>query len=726
MGTERVGSNTDSPTDGFGTRCGRALKRRDLGVAIILFVSSFAVLWATATMGFTRDESFYFKYAGIYQDWFTRVAQDQSEMEPIDRALARDDTVASWGQNFEHPPLMKMLFGFSWRLFANKHRPMENVRHVKDGPRAGIGRLTPADGFEIGDTVVVYAPIEVGQAPEDASRLVEATVIERTAGHAIVELTPAAAETLESACVQPKSSDPMPVSGCRAASSGNLQFMRESQALRLPAWVFSAALIALIYLFGVELFGAWAGLFAAIAFFVVPRQFFHAHLCSFDMPVTTLVFATVYAFWKSLRSRRWVAITALLWGVGLLTKLNAFFIPIPLIAAWLFPDALEAARRRLAKREWKPRPKSLLILAAWTAIVVVTAAFAGKGPAVAVALVAIGSASLAVRLPPMPRAFLVMPPVGLVMLFALWPQLWYDPARTFYDYVNFHLSHVHYLQQYYGHILSAPPFPLAFPFAMTALTVPISILFMMAVGTVTVFIIERKQVSVFIRVLLAANILFPIVLIALPSTPIFGGIKHWMATVAFGCLVAGHGFDWMRRRGLGMLSSGTQRVVAVIVAALILTPGAIASVRHVDVGTSYYNEISGGLPGAADDRMQRQFWGYGVMFALDYINKHAARNATVGFHNATHDAYQFYQRDGLLRQDIRWTRNPSGPCRPGRDLYVFHHQESFAQDLIEVRASLGKGGKPTIAPLKVYRFDGVPIVSIYGCLDEDKPEDKPE
>ena len=37
---------------------------------------------------------------------------------------------------------------------------------------------------------------------------------------------------------------------------------------------------------------------------------------------------------------------------------------------------------------------------------------------------------------------------------------------------------------------------------------------------------------------IALNLLVPVVLIAAPSVPIFGGTKHWMGALPFGCLLA--------------------------------------------------------------------------------------------------------------------------------------------------------------------------------------------
>ncbi len=697
-------------------------------------------------MGFARDESFYFRYSHIYQDWFSRVAHRTGDEAPGQGPLDRADVLATWRENFEHPPLMKVLFGFSWRLFAEKQRPLK----VGPGGRLTVVDLTESDAFEVGDHVELIPPTPIPETPwnednryaiplppERPAAVATAVVASRTPKEAVLTLDGAALSQLESTCRAPAAPVPSAESridttapwvvGCRAVAPGVLP---EHQAMRLPTWVFYALLIAILYLFGTELFGRRAGLFAAVAFFWAPHHFFHGHLCTFDMPVTTMIVATTYAFWKSLESRFWVYGTAVLWGLSLLTKLNGYFIPVPFVVAWLYPwlwdrsIALVARLREhlaagtLVSAHWRPAAQLGVVLGA-TLLVAVTL---GKLPAVVVLL--LGVALLPARgadggsfWPPMPAAFLWMLAIGLPMQFVLWPQMWFDTAENFGRYVSFHVGHVHYPQEYFGDLLNVPPFPVSYPFVMTLLTVPVPVQALMALGLILLFVTHRRSVPVFERVLLFGSALLPIGIIALPSTPIFGGVKHWMATLAFGALIGGFAFEWLLVRTVDRLaarvSAGAARLLRVAapigLVALVTASGAVASVHSVAWGTGYWNELIGGTQGAADSRMMRKFWGFGAGYALDYVNAHAPRGATVAFHESTWDAHDWYQRAGLLREDLRWTRNPPARCRAG-DLFIFHHQGPMAQDEIAVRASFDVQG-----PVKTFALDGVPMVSIYRC-----------
>lgn len=697
-------------------------------IALGLIAGTVVALWATSDIGSTRDESFYFRYAQIYQDWLSRVADPTAPNQPGDDRpepdpLGRHDVVSTWSQNFEHPPLLKVLFGLSWRVFATKRRRLNSVREDTDGSGgilARISDLTESEGFRVGDEVSILGPMPVdGDRGDAARRLANGEITERFRRHAMVRIDGATIDELRDACREPKAADrsaPPPwMVGCQAATAQPLQRLSETTALRLPAWIFAGLLIGLLYLFGTELFGRWAGAFAALSFLFVPRPFFHAHLCSFDVPVTTVIVATLYAFWRSLRSPNWAIVCGVCWGLALLTKLNAFFIPLPLVFAWLATPAIRWAQQGLgAVRAGELEPPSLrrgLRMVIGLSATVGIWWWAGPMTGLCVALLWAAAEGLVLRLPPIPKAFIWMPPIGLAMLFLLWPRMWYDPASAFWDYANFHLSHVHYLQQYFGTILAQPPFPVSFPWVLTALTVPVVLLIVFGVGAVTLFAVDRARVPLYERVFLAANLLFPILLISMPGTPIFGGIKHWLVAMAFFSLIGGYGFDWMRRTAIATLPAPkpVKAFACALALGLLIAPGAVSSITHVRFGTSYYNELAGGVRGGADQRMHRQFWGYAGRYALEWVNRNAGRNQLVAFHNTTHDAYTFYRRDGLLRQDIRWRRDPPERCPPGT-IYLFHHQESFAKDLIDAWDRM-----KTWVPEEIIAIDGVPIISIYRC-----------
>ena len=93
----------------------RALDRSDRLIALGLAVVYVTLLLATAgTLGYARDEGFYFHAARAYGRWFELLFSDPGA------ALERANIDRFWAVNREHPALMKSLFALSHALFYDK------------------------------------------------------------------------------------------------------------------------------------------------------------------------------------------------------------------------------------------------------------------------------------------------------------------------------------------------------------------------------------------------------------------------------------------------------------------------------------------------------------------------------------------------------------------------------------------------------------------------------
>ncbi len=661
--------------------------RRVRLIAASLFVGTVALLFSNQDAGFTRDESFYFDFSERYQEWFVDV---EHANDPVAReaAFSREPTVRIWSGNFEHPPLAKELFGFSWRIFARKDRRIGNVVVTPEDrarkPEFAASDAEPprllfsvfagrATGFDPGAEVVLLSPQLQGQRQTSEDRIIaRGRVVTREAERADVEvstsLTLDRMREIDALCARPLPSEPaqIPITGCMAREVRTLDILSESEAMRLPGILSSGLAVMLTFLLGEALFGWLIALFASLLFIFVPEHFFHGYLACFDMPIVAAQMLTFYAFWRSLEDRRWALVAGLAWGLAIVTKHNAFFVPFSLIMFWLLAGARELSL--------KIRP-------------------------------------LSIQLPRLPRAFLVMPVVGLAMLFALWPRLWYSPLQSLRDWFSFHLHHEHYMQYWFGEPLQVPPFPLSYPFEKTALTYPETFLVLFGIGTaflLALFLSERRasrspgvnvsflgtKVGLFVLV----NGLIPIAIIALPSTPIFGGIKHWMTGAPFLALVAVYGlFSLARTIRLPTLAS-------VALAVLVIAHPAKASVENAWLGTNYYNSLfAGGLQGAADKRLMRIFWGHEARYACDWLNANAPRNARVFWQDATFGTYDMYQREGWLRQDIRYVNSPDSA-----DIALNETLQALWEGDLRTRKAFDVPG-----PLWVLSRHGVPYLNVY-------------
>jgi hypothetical protein len=638
-----------------------------------LFLFALCVLLATLDVGYSRDEAFYFEYGESYDNWLVEVveAEDQEERAEV---LGRKQVLKTWKGNFEHPPLMKSLFGLSRRVLGVKHRSVNQLREIEDGVSARIGRLSASDGFEQGAEITLLAPLALGEpAGKKRKVLARGEVREREIGSAMAVFSAVEASALKEAC-KDLPGEPS-VAPCQVREENTLAVLDEGTAMRFPGMVSGALVVVLTFLMGLGLFGWRVGLFAALAFLFIPRNFYHAHLACFDMPIVAATLATFYAFWRSLEDRRWALIAGIFWGVALLVKHNAFFLPAPLILCWL----------------WFGRDELSL---AWNR----------------------GRPTL--RLPSLPLAFLVMPPVALTLFFVAWPRLWYDPFVALTEYFAFHLEHVHYLQWYFGEPLQVPPFPVDLPFMLTLTTVPVPLTILALVGLFVAVkpqearlawrrIWRKEAPTHHARATFFAtmNGFFPIVLIALPSVPIFGGVKHWMTAMPFLMILAGFGFfrlvDAMLPRSKGLIKA----VMVVALAAVILGAAAIESIRGLPYGPGYYNRHgAGGVRGAADAQMMRTYWGTTTHEALDWLNRSAPPNARVYFQNNPQRAIEIYKRDGKLRADIRPVRTASSAS-----IALVEPQKSFAEaEDLGVRRAFQKPG-----PEWTVKYEGVNMLRVY-------------
>ena len=451
----------------------------------------------------------------------------------------------------------------------------------------------------------------------------------------------------------------------------------DSLAFRFPAMIMAGLLLWLIYIFGARVFGRRAGVFAALSFALLPRVFYHAHLDAFDIPIVLMVTLSVYAYWRSLRSATWVVIFGVVYGLALATKHNA----------WVLPGIF-------------------LIHFVWMSLGIRSDRARGK--------------RVSSRVSTRPWWMISMAIFGPLILIGTWPWLWHDTLPRIGWYVRFHTNHDYYNMAYFGRNYFRPPFPISFPFVMTLYTVPLTVLALAALGIVQRFrallpwkLAHRLAPASSVvpdtartDVLLVGCLLAPLVVIALPSSPIFGGTKHWHTAYPFLCLYAGLGFwraTMLFRRREGRSLPKAKYVAPMLGALVLLAPSALETIHSHPFGLSHYTFAAGGVPGAADRGMNRQFWGFTTGSVVPFLVESMPDGGTVYLNDTTPGAWSMLQRDGKLPPTLR----PSYDLARA-DYVLVHHEDHFAE--VDQQAWVAFG---STAPVYVLTYDGVPIVSIY-------------
>jgi hypothetical protein len=188
--------------------------------------------------------------------------------------------------------------------------------------------------------------------------------------------------------------------------------------------------------------------------------------------------------------------------------------------------------------------------------------------------------------------------------------------------------------------------------------------------------------------------------------PIYGETKHWLATMPFLALAAGYAFDRLRQaltRELRLEAGWRVSMVSTLLLVVAVAP-AVEEVRHSHpYGLSHYNALAGGPPGGADLGMNRQFWGYSIKGVLPWLNATLPRGAILYPHDANHDSWERYVRDGQLRPDIVEASHVAGS-----DAAVVIHEKHFNEFDYQIWQEYGH-----VNPAEVLTLDGVPLVSVY-------------
>jgi hypothetical protein len=462
------------------------------------------------------------------------------------------------------------------------------------------------------------------------------------------------------------------------APAGLLPSLPEGAAMRLPAQLLAGLGVALLFLAGAALGGGLlAGLLAAGWFIALPRVWFHAGLHCFDVPVACATLAVVLTYRRALVAPAWGLALGPALGLAIAIKHNALFIA-PLLVAHYAICLITAPR---------PRPRRL-----WAPLWLLSVAL-----------------------------------LAPLTVYCLWPWLWSDPLPRLAEYFAFHADHSYYNTEYFGVNYNRPPLPIAYPFVLTWATVPSALLLLALAGLVlglrrdlaalrlqrvhardqpaSAPIARRRRwgaplagVARHDGLLFALFALAPILIIAHPSVPIFGGTKHWLTAYPFLALAAAAAWGALWRH-LPLPDPGRARRLLPALALVTLLGPALWSTLHAHpYQLSTYAPLLGGARGAAERGLLRGFWGH----ALDGFALSDLPPGPIDLHDLHELARQQYAREG------RW---PPGltpaPTARARAALHFYERHTLSYELAQWSA-LGH-----TAPAALIELDDVPLAALY-------------
>lgn len=362
-------------------------------------------------------------------------------------------------------------------------------------------------------------------------------------------------------------------------------------ALRTGEFVIFSLLISLIYLFMRELnFSKLISLFSSLSFLFMPRIFGQAHFATTDIPMAFMWLLTVYCFYLGLEKWNWSLLTGVIFGLALATKINAFFIPIPLLIY-----------AQIYKRN--KYHNNLFFL------------------------------------------FFISPIIFLLS----WPWLWYKTKERVFEYLYFYTQHKFTPVYYFGKLYYLVPAPVHYPIFYTIATIPLLTLILIFTGIV-VTLIKAKEKTQSVGMLILFNALTPILIQSFPNTPKYDGIRLFIPSFPFLACLAGIGLNYITDY---LKTKLVKKYTLTASFVLFLIPSIISVIWTHPYQLSYYNLLVGGITGAKELGLETTYWCEAINYkVLNYINQFIPTNARIRFLSTSYEVIEWYQQHGLLRKDI--------------------------------------------------------------------------
>lgn len=305
-------------------------------------------------------------------------------------------------------------------------------------------------------------------------------------------------------------------------------------------------------------FGNRAGWGAAAGLILMPRVFGHAHLAALETMLNLTYVAAVISVartWskptaptvpEALRSGFWL-------GLVLLTKIQAIFIPIPVVV-WVVLN-------------WRQR--ALLPLLVWGL-------------------------------------------TGLVVFLCGWPWLWLDPLGQVWNYLGQARERAVIQVWYCGQMFADRDVPWHYPWVLFVTTIPIGLHVLGLVGVLTRFSSSGTDSptpgKIAVEWFLLANVLFPLFMFSVPGVAVYDGERLFLMVFPLWALFIGRGvaasWKYLERRLPQWSIAG--------LLGLFLAAQAVGIWQLAPCWLSYFNASVGGLSGASKLGFQVTYWGDSV------------------------------------------------------------------------------------------------------------------
>lgn len=387
-------------------------------------------------------------------------------------------------------------------------------------------------------------------------------------------------------------------------------FLDKFTSYRVAPALFFAVLVTVAYLWIKDLFGEITGVFSAVAILLIPNLFAFAHMAVTDLPLATLWFATVYAFWKGVKSWQWSIVLGVVWGLALATKFPAVLIPIPLV---LWAQVFQ--RNRYSNNIF-----TMVFIAPMTMI-------------------------------------------------AMQPYLWHNTGVRALEFLYEGISRgyradTNFGIAFFGSTIVSSQLPWYYSLFIVAVTTPEPFIVLALIGIVSIAWRSEQRATLMLFLLNAA---FVMSLGSIPGAVLHDGVRQLLPALPFIAVLAAAGFYSVSRL-LAQLESnhfqgrrftlGKFKIAAYLLPLISFSPFLDVYLSH-PFQLSYYNRLIGGPRGAYRRGLETSYFmeAFTPTF-LRGLNEKLPRDAVINASWANF-MFHFYQKEMRLREDVRITDGQS-------------------------------------------------------------------
>jgi hypothetical protein len=197
------------------------------------------------------------------------------------------------------------------------------------------------------------------------------------------------------------------------------------------------------------------------------------------------------------------------------------------------------------------------------------------------------------------RPLVIWGSVGTIIFLIGWPWLWIDPLHNVIAYLGKTTDRPQVYVWYFGERYVDKLVPWHYPFVFLAITVPLYVLLGLALRLV-------KRMFDQVELLLAATAAWPLIVFALPGTPVYDGTRLFLVIMPAVALLAARGVVLALRSETGWAARRSARI-SVATVAVLMTWCAIPQAVGPR-GLCEYNAVVAGPAGAAALGLEADYW----------------------------------------------------------------------------------------------------------------------